>query len=395
MKLPWTILLIIFACYVLGVGLWMLTGAGLSYGADGTMDFIQYWSAWSLLRSGQNPYDAELMHQAQMSLGQDPNVTIMMWNPPWVPFLISPVLALPFEAAALCWFVINLGLFGLIVAMIPQILGYPPQRPWVYALGAFFLPVIECLKWGQLSLLHSFAAVLFLWGATQRQFFLSGIAAALMTVKPHIYLLLIPPGVLWICQIGFNNARRFVLGLILTVFSALVLVCLIEPHAIGWWFAGLSNPEPGLGVIPVRLWRTATLATELRAALAPMVGYVPDWPLWVLPCLGLLITLKSLFWTFPRREIDWSEIGPGIICISFIFASYGWFYDQSALLFTHFAILLWALEVRALLPLGGLLLIQLIILILGLQPGSAQHHYTWVPIALLVLCNRSKYKCLS
>jgi hypothetical protein len=33
----------------------------------------------------------------------------------------------------------------------------------------------------------------------------------------------------------------------------------------------------------------------------------------------------------------------------------------------------------------GLVAIQLLILFLEMQPGSAQHHYTWVPLALLLL----------
>ncbi len=64
-------------------------------------------------------------------------------------------------------------------------------------------------------------------------------------------------------------------------------------------------------------------------------------------------------------------------------------YDQSALILAHFSIFLSAITSRRVssrvLDLGGLFAIQLLILLLGMQPDSAQHHYTWVPVALLLL----------
>ena len=32
-------------------------------GSFGTLDFIQYWSAWRLMSNGQNPYDPALMYE--------------------------------------------------------------------------------------------------------------------------------------------------------------------------------------------------------------------------------------------------------------------------------------------------------------------------------------------
>jgi hypothetical protein len=327
------------------------------------------------------------MHQTQLGLGQAADVTIMMWNPPWVPLLISPVLALPFEVSALCWFFCNMGLIGLVVAAIPSVLGYGVQRPWVYGVGALFLPVIDCLKLGQLSLFHAFGFILFLWCVKNERYFLGGVSALLMSVKPHIYLTLIIPLLFWFRQVGVRNAGLFVLGGAVSMLLAAIAISVIEPRAINWWLQGLSSPELGLGVIPVRLWRTATFATQLRALLTPALGYIPDWPLWVIPCLGLIVTATAMLGM--SRRIEWSKISPPIICLSFIFASYGWFFDQSVLLVAHFAVLLTALAggglYRRIVEIGALLAIQLLILFLEMQPGSAQHHYTWVPLALLLL----------
>jgi len=387
MKFSLVIVTTLSFCFIAAALIWFFAGIGLPYGADGTKDFIQYWAAWRLLTSGQNPYDASVMHQEQMTIGQDPNVTIMMWNPPWVPLLISPVLELPFEAAALCWFLCNMGLIGLVIAVIPSVLGYDVQKPWVYGLGVFFLPIIECLKLGQLSLLHSFGFILFLWCVKYQRYFWGGFAALLMSVKPHIYLILSVPMFFWFHQIGLRKARLFVFGGALSLLLAAIAVSAIEPRAIGWWLQGLKSEELGLGVIPVRLWRTATLTTQLRTLLEPLVGYIPDWPLWVVPFFGLMTTSLA-FWSRSCR-IDWSAISPVIICVSFVFASYGWFFDQSVLVIAHFAILLAALAKSSVfcmaVELSGLLAIQLAILLLGMQRDSAQHHYTWVPIALLLL----------
>lgn len=387
MKFPAAVIITLFFCFAVAALAWFVTGIGLPYGVDGTKDFIQYWAAWKLLCSGQNPYDASLMHQMQLVLGQAPDVTIMMWNPPWVPLLMSPVLALPFEASALCWFFCNMGLIGLVVAAIPSVLGHGVQRPWVYGVGALFLPLIESLKWGQMSLWHTLGAILFIYQATRSRFFWSGVAATLMTAKPHIYLLFIAPGIFWIYQIGYLNAMRFVAGSAVAMTLLIAATLVIQPQAIEWWIVALSNSEPGFGAVPVRLWRTATMATTIRAELSAHLGYIPDWPLSVFPAIGFIGTLGFLVWH--KSKIVWVNLAPALVCLSFIFASYGWLYDQSALILAHFSIFLSAITSRRVssrvLDLGGLFAIQLLILLLGMQPDSAQHHYTWVPVALLLL----------
>ncbi|NDC36940.1 MAG: hypothetical protein EBZ48_02685 [Proteobacteria bacterium] len=71
-------------------------------------DFLQYWTAFQLVQQGQNPYDPQLMLALQKSLGLTAELPVMMWNPPWLLLLLSPVLHLELSTALAAWRIISL-----------------------------------------------------------------------------------------------------------------------------------------------------------------------------------------------------------------------------------------------------------------------------------------------
>ena len=384
-------------CFVSSLLLYLLFGLELPLGSRGTQDFIQYWSAWNLLLQGSNPYDGALMHAVQLEVGQSSGVTTMMWNPPWVPVLLAPVLSLPFQASALCWFVCNLGFIAVIGTLTPRALGYPAQPPWLYGLAVCFLPFIDCLQWGQLSLLITAGFIVFLHSARSQNYFISGLALVLISVKPHLFLLFAVAGIGWLRGLQVPARNRFILGALTGLSLILCATLVLSYDCFWWWIDGIRSPATGYGVIPVAQWQTATLASMVRCLLNEKFHIAPLWPLWLFPCLGLAGAL--LFLLRHRRSVDWSQLAPPLICLGLLSASYGWLYDQSLLIVCQFFILCRAYASKDqfdwLVGVGGLLLIQVTMVILNLCTIGAQHYYTWVPVAflgLLWLSNR-RAKC--
>ena len=88
---------------------------GLHFGSPGTIDFIQYWSAFRAVMDGANPYDPEVLRGVQLLVGHDGAVAvlpIMMWTPPWILVVLSPILWVGFSTAALLWICCNIAMVG-------------------------------------------------------------------------------------------------------------------------------------------------------------------------------------------------------------------------------------------------------------------------------------------
>jgi hypothetical protein len=327
------------------------------------------------------------MHAMQASVGQPPGETTMMWNPPWVPVLLSPILGLPFEVAAFTWFVCNLALLWIIALFTPRALGYRGLSPWVYAAGMCFVPFIDCLKWGQLSLIHTVGFVLFLYFTRLQRFCLAGVVTALLLGKPHLFLLFIIPGLLWFVALAKYHRRAFIAGAVTAVTALIAATLVYCPDALIWWLEALHHPTTEHGVITIREWQTATLASLVRTVIGASTGRIPDWPLWAFPLIGLAIT--SAYFMKRSSRIVWSDTAPALLCISCLCAGYGWFYDQSVLIVTQFSLLCRALGEGNLtaryVTFAGLATMQLAIIAINLLTVSAQLYYVWLPLALLGL----------
>jgi hypothetical protein len=103
-------------CIVGATFVWVLGYFGalnLPFGAPGTQDFQQYWTAWHLFSSGKNPYNGDLVRLVQSSLGgADTDLGTFSWNPPWTFLILSPVVCLPFPQASAVWFLVQIFLFA-------------------------------------------------------------------------------------------------------------------------------------------------------------------------------------------------------------------------------------------------------------------------------------------
>src|SRR4051812_1042860 len=75
-------------------------------------DFIQFWTAATLIKAGQSPYDADLQASIQRGLGWDKATVgeglyafLPYYYPPWLGLACVPLLPLGYPTARLVWFV--------------------------------------------------------------------------------------------------------------------------------------------------------------------------------------------------------------------------------------------------------------------------------------------------
>ncbi len=379
------LLLLLLACA--GLAWRHLGSGGLAYGADGTTDFIEYWAAFRVLQAGGNPYDASVLRAVEASTGLPGNDAIMMWNPPWTVLMLQPFLLLPFAAAAQAWFVAQVALLALIALVAPEALGRTVRKPLVLAAAAvLFYPVVESLSFGQLGILMGCAVFLFLLCAARGWHGRAALSLVVLTVKPHLFLLLFLPLCAWIVGLKPGERARF-LAAGAGGIAALVALCeVLWPGSLWWWLESLRDPIGGPRV-DTRMWETPTLSTLVRLLQQRATGSLPSWPLWVVPVVGQ----AGIALAVARRQHDasltWSI--PALLCLSLIFAPYGWGYDQAVLLTGQLWLVLEALSTgpgrRRIALIASLVSVQGALGVAPLVTTTSQLFFVWHPAAMLAM----------
>jgi hypothetical protein len=307
----------------------------LQLGSFGTFDFIQYWSAWELMVHGKNPYDPSLLHATQSALIDGEAGLVYSWNPPWTYTLLAPFLTLPFTASATIWMVFEVLALLFIAAQTPKALRVASLGPvWGTAATLAFLPTLYCLLYGQLGVLFALAIILFLLAVNNQRFFLAGLSLLPLSAKPHLFLLCLIPGVLWLLQIPREAAKRFLVGAIGGGALLVSLTFVVEPLSFRWWLTSMTADFGGSQhMIPFQNWMTHTTATSIRV----LMGNNPTWPLLAVPLASFITT--ALYFLWRRPSIDWSTLLPPLLCLSLATSSYGWIYDQTTLVFCQYLLL--------------------------------------------------------
>lgn len=353
----------------------------------GGLDFVQYWAGLRLLLLGQNPYDGNLMHLVQAQVGQLPDTTVLMWNPPWTPLLLAPVAALPFGAAIIAWALVNTACLCFVAAIGPSALGR--EKPPLLACGVavvLFYPLADNVVLGQLSIFLTCIFTGTFVAANRGKLRLSGFLFALLTIKPHLFFLFVLPLLAWLCDLPRYRASAWISGWIGGCLLLLGITGAVAPESFAAWIASFGAPPAGPGAVPTVEWKTATISTVLRIVLSAGDGAAPRWPLWALPAAAAIV---SGWFMFARcRPVNWPTITPPLLCLSLSLSPYGWLYDQSLLVLCQLAIVcdLWARprDRRLHAAAAMLVAIQIGAILVAAQPGSAQHHFAWIPWAMLL-----------
>ena len=158
----------------------------------GSIDFVQYWSAYHLLVGGANPYDPQLTLTMQCSVGLHCTYPRTTYTPPWLWLLMSPVLRQPFETAVWMWSQVSIALALASGGCLAWAFRLRPSGFLLTAAAALLsFPFLIDLLFGQLSAVLLLGATLLFVGRTQGMPPLDAAGLVLLSAKPHLFLPLV------------------------------------------------------------------------------------------------------------------------------------------------------------------------------------------------------------
>jgi hypothetical protein len=291
------------------------------------------------------------------------------FNPPWALGLLAPVLALPFTWAVAAWIVVNLVLGVACGWLTWRLYAGPTARPpfaWL-AVGLLYLPFLECVRIGQLSVLIGAAMLGALVALREERDATAGLLLAVVAVKPHTMLLL-----LLALLVHVLVTKRWRLAC-WSCAGTTILVVSSAAVAPGAWTAFLA----GNGAAPT-YWHSATLVGWFRYLLPG----APLWPMLVIPATALAVMAPAAF--AMRWKLRWEWI-PFVLGVSYLAAPHGSIYDLTVLMGLG-VLAMGVMDVRP--PLGRRLLgthvlVQLSALWLWGQPAIRNPEMILLAFALL------------
>ncbi|HNT24824.1 MAG TPA: glycosyltransferase family 87 protein [Anaerolineales bacterium] len=296
-------------------------------------DFIGYWSAARLNLNRQDPFSIQLLLDLQRQAGYQYDYPHIVWNPPWVMSLITPLGWLARPLAQMLWLLLNTGAVLISADKAWQIYGGAPRLRWVALLVGFtFTPTFFALAWtGQISplLLPGIVGFLIYYQEPQKGW-LAGLLAALAAIKPQIPYLFFIALLLW-CL----SRRRWdiLAGFAATLAGATLIALAINPPLIHYYIQALLNTPPAG-------WATPTIGTYLRLWLSP----TSFWLQFIPPILGAGWLI--FHWYRQQQKWNWVEQMPILLLASFITSAYTWTYDQVLLTLAAIQGFVWATSHR-------------------------------------------------
>jgi hypothetical protein len=338
-------------------------------------DFLEYWSAYRLLEDNKNPYDPQEMRQVQAQVGKsgDP---IMMWNPPWLPLLMEPILSGDLIPSSQVWRVLNI--FFLITSIWIWLRIFEPhgwRRLEFGIIALLFPPIWNCLSKGQVGLFLLCIASFVALALINKRRTLAGFLAALLSIKPHLF---VPFWTLLGCKALQQKRLSFVLGFVASFALLFSWTELRYPSALAQWIQTLTHQQSVSGVTAAIKWNSAAPSHMLQSSFA-------HWPSIALatPTLIFLIGLFLIFvWgRFGRVEIEERKRLVFLLSCSVAIAPLSWLFDYCLLLPGAFLVSrLGTLLERA-------LLMTLLVGSCVFLAFFARFHseFSWFPLSLIML----------
>lgn len=294
------------------------------------VDFAEVYVAAEQNLSGNSPYDAKALREAQRRIGHNAEHAVMMWMPPWVLTVVMPFAALPFRAAYGLWALVHIGLVLLAAELLWR--GFAPddaekraehmRRRWVaYLLALTFAPTTYLIGIGQITAVVLVGLAGFLVLARANRPLAAGAAVAITATKPHLLTVF----AVWLLleAVRSRSGRMVVLGGALVGAAACVPPTLANPHVWSQYAGALTAPQ-GADHLSVANWATPLIAGWVRTAL-------PGQPFWVQFVPLALTVLAFGVWyatARPAGEPDWRRALPWAVGLSLLVAPYGaWAFD--------------------------------------------------------------------
>lgn len=336
----------------------------------GSYDFIEYWSAYQLLKSNLNPYDHLELFKLQLSLMPGMERPLMMWNPPWLLALLAPVLEFEFSLAVRIFLALNvLGLVFLFLS--PLRMAGTERRKLLLGLVVFlsFYPVWSALRLGQISVLLGVSAVLAITRLSSNPV-LTGIALVVLSVKPHLFA---PFSVFLLLELYRQRGYGVVVMSLIWFTACVSSVCYLAPSVPLWWFEAVTSPLPetDLLILPSQ-WKTTTLASFVKVSVWENFGVRFPLMTSLFPIMGMVLA----GFVSSGRSIPIFYRGVICLAISGIFSSFGWTFDMIPLLPLVLTASLQSTGCAL-----GVILINLAMLLLSIRSEVGHHHFALFPLA--------------
>lgn len=275
-------------------------------------DFSGIWAGPRALLLGHDPYDPSTWAATAAALqGQLPQTAVYGY-PGYVLVALIPLALLPLPAAAVVWAVG--GIAAAAVALGALLARFLPGLPAVHGLFGVTLllsqPAFTSFYDGQWSFIlvaASAGLVLSLRGGARVA---AGAAAALLLVKPHLFLLSLPA--LAIAQLARRERVAILVALGIAALAGAVSVALMP----SWPGAFVEHSgAPRLG---------SSRVTTLPVAAEDLAGPAGAVLAWAVIGLALLRVVRLPIGS-DRYHAAWLAVG-------FLAAPYAWSYDQLVLL---------------------------------------------------------------
>lgn len=287
-------------------------------------DLIAYHLAEHLFLEGKNPYDIELMRQAQESYGRTESPK-MVWNPPSIfvtlalPCFGRPNLIRILWAAILPLAALYIAYFGWGLGRSSLSLRYELHS------SMFFLLAICCSIpfWAGVWLLQmsSVLIALGLWGIhsyLDNKDLRAGILLSMLVLKPYILFL---PVALILFDSLYQKRWRLWSGLLIGTLLPLCLAELFHPGVFQQWVYKESWPTFIFG---------STISSFARAFLYTSYNFDS---LFLALCISLL-ALILFFIEYLKRGLSRSLFVTALAS-SLLFAPYGFSHDQVSTIAVH------------------------------------------------------------
>lgn len=213
-------------------------------GTVGGIDFKAYYLAAHLLQRGENLYDIKAQEEAMISFGLPINDSLYIY-PPLLAILFLPLTALSLGQAAQVWFLFNLALYGLTLAILVKSTGLDILKEKIaplILLAFLFAPVLFTLYKGQINIVILFLLALTYWFYQRGNLAWVGVSLACATmikVVPGLLILYF----LWKREYTLASATTIAIGLMVVIG---LLVAGLPPHLtfLHSVLPALARPRP-------------------------------------------------------------------------------------------------------------------------------------------------------
>ncbi|MEJ1355195.1 MAG: glycosyltransferase family 87 protein [Candidatus Sedimenticola sp. (ex Thyasira tokunagai)] len=346
----------------------------------GSRDFIAFWSAFHALKDGNNPYSMSALYPFQRQLVADEESTQAFLNPPWSLVVLAPVLVFDFPMARVLWIGLNaLFIYLTITLIISYLHGKDSSRIIHFIAASLFLPSIWTVWMGQVTLFLTLCFVAAFTAMMKGRTILAGLIFIPLTLKPHLFLVV---GIVLAVYVLRKKHLSLVISFVCGFLSLQFITYLLSPQIYSNWLNMDYSPL---------IQKTSSLVTMIRESVLLASGALVDWPIFVVPVIGVMLCLPWLLKRYGNSDIE--LLVPASLCISLGIAPYAWLQDFSLLLICQSTLLVLVSKIKHPYVIGLEVTIMLVILQLAILITIAvfqMHKYLFlVPWVMLAIWVRS------